>query len=156
MKTTNTTKTASIIIIDETHVQVTKAFAKNARIFGTTEYKTWRAVLKDLPGAEMVTKTIKKNRNKTVDTRNRTYEHMAMYIRQQDNAAELMVTFEKTVMKSKVQNNPYRYVLAWFMNEFSNANEYKTYFKTLADNAKKQKSIFTVVQSDVEISENKD
>lgn len=59
MKTTNTTKTASIIILDETHVQVTKAFAKNARIFGTAEYKTWRAVLKDLPGAEMVTKTIK-------------------------------------------------------------------------------------------------
>lgn len=144
MKTTNTTKTASIIILDETHVQVTKAFAKNARIFGTTEYKTWRAVLKDLPGAEMVTKTIKKNPNKTVDTRNMTYEHMAMYIRQQDNAAELMVTFEKTVMKSKVQNNPYRYVLGWFMTTFEKDEDYKAYFKTLAEEAKQQNNLFAL------------
>ena len=32
-----------ILFIDETHAQVTKAFAKQARIFGTSEYKLWKA-----------------------------------------------------------------------------------------------------------------
>ena len=30
--------------VDDSHVLVTKAFAKNARIFGTPEYKMWRAM----------------------------------------------------------------------------------------------------------------
>ena len=42
--------------VDDTHVCVTKSFAKNARIFGTTEYKMWRAIKADCPDAEMVTK----------------------------------------------------------------------------------------------------
>ena len=39
--------------VDDTHVLVTKAFAKNARIFGTTEYKMWRAIKADCPNAEV-------------------------------------------------------------------------------------------------------
>lgn len=30
--------------VNATHVQVTKAFAKNAMIFGTPEYKLWREI----------------------------------------------------------------------------------------------------------------
>ena len=52
-------KRNAIITIDATHAQVTQAFAKQARIFGTSEYKEWRAYCQDFPGAEMVTKTIK-------------------------------------------------------------------------------------------------
>ena len=44
--------------IDDTHVLVTKEFAKNACIFGTPEYKLWREIKKDCEDAEMVTKTI--------------------------------------------------------------------------------------------------
>ena len=46
--------------VDDTHVLVTKEFAKNARIFGTPEYKLWREIKQDCKDAEMVTKTIKR------------------------------------------------------------------------------------------------
>ena len=36
-------KKNAIIYIDDTQAQVTKAFAKQARIFGTPEYREWRA-----------------------------------------------------------------------------------------------------------------
>lgn len=49
-----------IKMISETEAQVTKAFAKNAVIFGTEEYKLWREYRKDFPDAKMVTKTIKR------------------------------------------------------------------------------------------------
>lgn len=53
-----------IKMVSETEAQVTKAFAKNAVIFGTEEYKLWREYRKDFPNAKMVTKTIKKNPEK--------------------------------------------------------------------------------------------
>lgn len=59
--------------IDDTHVLVTKQFAKSARIFGTPEYKLWREIRKDCENAEMVTKTIKKNPDKKNNTKNMTY-----------------------------------------------------------------------------------
>lgn len=68
--------------VDDNHVLVTKMFAKNARIFGTPEYKLWKEIRLDNPNAEMVTKTIKKNPNKRVDTKNMTYENMALFIRE--------------------------------------------------------------------------
>ena len=100
--------------VDETHVLVTKMFAKNARIFGTAEYKMWKEIRLDCPNAEMVTKTIKKNPNKKVDTKNMTYENMAAFIREQDDAEAVMAEFQKQIKLSKVKANPYRAVLAWF------------------------------------------
>ena len=58
-------KKNAIIYIDDTHAQVTKAFEKQARIFGTPEYREWRAYRQDFPNAQMVSKTIKKAKNKT-------------------------------------------------------------------------------------------
>lgn len=133
--------------VDDTHVQVTKEFAKNARIFGTPEYKMWRAIKLDYPEAEMVTKSIKKNPNKQTSTKNMTYEHMAIYIRQQDNAVTMMAEFKKQVALSKVQTNPYRCVLAWFKQQFEGYDDYKTYFAELAAKEAKKKDIFTVVKS---------
>ena len=111
--------------VDETHVLVTKMFAKNARIFGTAEYKMWKEIRLDCPNAEMVTKTIKKNPNKKVDTKNMTYENMVKFIREQDNAEELLKEMKKQIALSKVQTNPYRFVLAWFMQKFVGYDEYK-------------------------------
>lgn len=156
MKSMNVVKKSAPVFIDDTHVQVTREFAKNARIFGTAEYKTWREIKKDVPDAKMVTKTIKRNPNKSVDTRNMTYEHMAMYISQQDGAEELMFVFRKTVMQSKVQNNPYRYVLAWFMKQFPKASEYKDFFEARAAEAKKEKSIFKIITNNTEIENDSD
>ena len=109
MKKTNMTamaKKSAPKFIDDTHVLVTKEFAKNARIFGTPEYKLWREIKKDCEDAEMVTKTIKKNTNKNTSTKNMTYERMAIYIRQQDNAETLMIELKKQISLSKIQTNP--------------------------------------------------
>ena len=111
-------KKNAIIYIDDTHAQVTKAFEKQARIFGTPEYREWRAYRQDFPNAQMVTKTIKKAKNKKNDAKNRTYEKMAEYISLQENAAELMKEFEAQKKLSIVQKSPYRFVLNWFLDTF--------------------------------------
>ena len=133
--------------IDDTHVQVTKEFAKNARIFGTAEYKLWKEIRLDCPGAEMVLKSIKKNPDKKNDTKNMTYERMAIYIREQDDAETLMIEFKKQVAISKVQSNPYRCVLAWFKKTFENYDGYKAFFEAEAQKKAEQKDIFRVVKS---------
>ena len=143
--------------VDDTHVQVTKEFAKNARIFGTPENKLWREIRKDCPEAEMVLKSIKKNPNKKNDTKNMTYERMAIYIREQDDAATLMVEFKKQISLSKVQTNPYRCVLAWFIQKFENYDSYKAFFAEEAKKKAQEKDIFTLVKSTATIvDENND
>ena len=116
-------KKNTIIILDATHAQVTKAFEKQARIFGTPEYREWRAFLAENPGSEMVTKTIKKAKDKKNDAKNRTYKKMAEYISQQENAADLMKEFEAQKKLSVVQKSPYRFVLDWFLDTFSELKE---------------------------------
>ena len=132
--------------IDDTHVQVTKAFMKNARIFGTAEYKMWKEIRMDCPDAVMVPKTIKKNPNKRTSTKNMTYEHMAIYIRQQNDAETLMADFKKQIALSKIQTNPYRCVLAWFIQEFEDYDDYKDFFAEEAKKEAQEKDIFTVVK----------
>ena len=95
----------------------------------------------------MVTKTIKKNPDKKTSTKNMTYENMAIYIREQDDAATLMVEFKKQIALSKVQNNPYRCVLAWFIQKFENYDGYKAFFEAEAQKEAQKKDIFTVVKS---------
>ena len=139
--------------VDDNHVLVTKEFAKNARIFGTPEYKLWREIRQDCPNAEMVTKTIKKNPNKKNDTKNMTYERMAIYIREQENAASLMIEFKKQISLSKVQTNPYRCVLAWFIQKSEHYDDYKNFFAEEAKKQAQEKDIFTVVKSSAVIVE---
>lgn len=127
--------------------RVTKAFSKNAMIFGTPEYKVWREVLHDHPNAKMVTKSIKKNPDKRSSTKNMTYKHMAIYISQQDDAQSLMVEFEKQIALSKVQTNPYRFVLAWFKQTFEHYDDYKAYFEAEAKKKAKENDIFALVTS---------
>lgn len=101
-----------IKLIDEKNAQVTKAFQKKASIYGTEEFKLWREFKAQFPDAVMVTKEIKKNPNKKTSTKNMTYKNMALFIKEQDNAEVLMAEFKREYNKSKVQANPYRYVLA--------------------------------------------
>lgn len=140
--------------VDDTHVLVTKEFAKNARIFGTPEYKMWKEIRLDCPEAEMVLKSIKKNPDKKNDTKNMTYERMAIYIREQENAVVLMAEFKKQISLSKVQNNPYRSVLAWFIQKFENYDSYKNFFAEEAKKKAKEKDIFTLVNSGKIVLEN--
>ena len=133
--------------IDDNHVLVTKEFAKNARIFGTPEYKLWREIKRDCENAEMVTKTIKKNPSKKNNTKNMTYERMAIYIREQKDADVLMIEFKKQISLSKIQTNPYRCVLAWFIQKFENYDSYKKFFEEEVKKQAQEKDIFTVVKS---------
>lgn len=126
----NTVKSAPRFVND-TQVMVTKEFAKNARIFGTAEYKLWKEIRLDCPNAEMITKTIKRNPSKKVDTRNMTYANMRAFIEVQDTDKTMMIEFEKQIKMSKVQTNPYRYVLAWFLQNFEKYDSHKTYFENM-------------------------
>lgn len=113
------------ITIDDTTAQVTKAFEKQARIFGTDEYKLWKAYREDFPGAKMVTKSIKKNANKKT-YKNLTYANMELFITETNS--ERLVELKKQIKLSKVQSNPYRAVLAWFLSQFPKYDEYKDFW----------------------------
>ena len=121
-------KKNAIIYIYDTTAQVTKAFEKQARIFGTEEYKVWKAYREDFPAAKMVTKTIKKNPNKK-SYKNLTYANMELFITEQNS--ELLVELRKQIKLSKVQSNPYRAVLAWFLSEFPKYDEYKEFWASI-------------------------
>ena len=139
-----TTNKNTIRYIDETTAQVTKAFQKNASIFGTEEFKQWREYLTYFPDAKMVTKSIKKNPNKQTSTKNMTYENMAAFIREQDDAVEVMKEFEKQINLSKVKANPYRAVLAWFKKKYSDINDYMDFFEELAAEKAEKESLFAL------------
>lgn len=128
---TTAVKNAVRYIDDET-AMVTKAFMKKASIFGTAEFNTWREYKALFPNAVMVVKTIKKNPQKKTSTKNMTYENMELYISQQENAKEVLKEFEKQKIMSKVKANPYRAVLAWFMEKYENVNDYMDFFEKKA------------------------
>lgn len=117
----------AIITIDENTALVTKAFQRQARIFGTEEYKMWKAYREDFPGAKMETKTIKRNANKRT-YRNMTYVNMELFISVHN--PQLMEDFENEKKSAKVQENPYRAVLAWFLEQFPNYDDYKKFFES--------------------------
>lgn len=121
-------KNMKIEFINETTARVTKAFEKNAKIFGTPEYRLWREYLRENPGSTMTTKEIKKNPNKKT-YKNMTYKNMGLFIAEQENSEALEKEFEKQKKMSKVQTNPYKAVLAWFCKEFEGYDEYKEFFK---------------------------
>ena len=138
--------------VGENRVQVTREFAKNAMIFGTPEYKLWREIRQDCPEAEMVLKTIKKNPSKRTSTKNMTYERMAMYIRAQDNAATLMDEFKKQIAISKVQTNPYRSVLAWFIQKFEGYDSYKSFFAAEAEKKAQAEDLFAMYDEEMDLA----
>lgn len=134
-----TYKTNPVKILDEGHVLVTKSFMKQARIFGTPEYKKWKEIKADLPEAIMVTKKIKKNPDKKTN-RNKTYENMELFIKQQKNTEELLKEFERQKKLSKIMPYPYAAVLEWFENTFKNPDEYQSLFAEMSAEKEKQKA----------------
>ena len=123
---TTTTKKNAIRCIDEKTALVTKAFKKNASIFGTEEFKLWREYKKEFPNAVMVTKSIKKNTNKKT-RRNLTFANMVEYMKTQENSEDLLAEFETMKSRSKIQASPYQYVLSWFEAKFEGYNDLKQF-----------------------------
>lgn len=120
------TKKNEIRYINDTTAQVTKAFQKNAVIFGTEEFKLWREYLSYFPNAKMTTKSIKKNPDKKT-RRNLTFKNMVEYMKTQKNSEELLAEFETIKSRSKVQASPYQYVLSWFEGKFKGYNDLKQF-----------------------------
>jgi hypothetical protein len=85
-----------------------------------------------------------------------TYENMAMFIREQKEAEALMAEFKKQIALSKVQTNPYRFVLAWFMQKFTDYDEYKAYFAKMAQEATAKADIFVLPQTSATIAGDED
>ena len=119
-------KSAAIVYVNDTTAQVTKAFQKNAVIFGTEEFKLWREYLTYFPNAKMQTKSIKKNPDKKT-RRNLTFKNMVEYMKTQKNSEELLAEFETIKSRSKVQASPYQYVLSWFEGKFKGYNDLKQF-----------------------------
>lgn len=124
-----------ITYINDEKAMVSKKFEKNASVYGTPEFKLWREYKKEFPNAVMTTKSIKKNPDKRTN-KNLKYENMRLFIKEQDNAEELLKEFEREIRLSKIQSNPYRAVLAWFLQKFGNYDSYKQFFKDLEEKEK--------------------
>ena len=108
-----------IVYVSDEVARVTKAFAKNACIFGTEEFKCWREYKAIYPKAKMEVRTIKKNPDKKT-RRNMTYANMEAFIGTLDNGKELLEKFTTIRKRSLIQKSPYQYVLDWFENTFEN------------------------------------
>lgn len=116
-----------IIWINDNEAQVTKAFEKKARVFGTEEYELWKAYRADFPAAKMVTKDIRKNPNKRT-YKNLTYKNMETFIMLQEDRVTLLADFNRQKELARIQENPYRAVLAWFLEKFNDYDSYKSFF----------------------------
>ena len=69
-----------------------------------------------------------------------TYENMELFIKQQENAKELLKEFERQKKLSKIKPYPYAAVLEWFENTFKNPDEYQPLFAEMSAEKEKQKT----------------
>ncbi len=117
-----------IVYVSDKEARVTKAFAKNACIFGTEEFKLWREYKAIYSEAQMVVKTIKKNPNKKT-RRNMTYANMEAFIGTLDSSEVLLAQFAVIRQRSLIQKSPYQYVLDWFESSFADEISMKDFME---------------------------
>lgn len=106
-----------IVITENDEAIVSKAFAKQARIYGTPEYKLWREFKRENPEAEMVTKTVRKSPDRKTN-RNMTYNNMKTFIGEYLHDEKAVKEFERQIKLSQIQNSPYHYIVNWFKKNF--------------------------------------
>ena len=101
-------------------------FAKAAKEYGTEEYKILQNICKDLPNIKMVKRA---GRNQTTCNANKrlTYNNMQDYIMAQDNYEPLLASFILAKIESKCAPSPYAFVRDWFVKQFPNYQECKTF-----------------------------
>lgn len=116
----------NIRILEDNIALVTKKFQKNARIYGTAEYREWRTFISENPGYKMATKCIKKKEGKRT-YRNKTYSNMEIYIKEMENSEKLLREFESIKNKAQIMPSPYHYVVAWFEETFSSEESYNAF-----------------------------
>ena len=101
-------------------------FAEASTQYGTPEYKLLQNIKNDLPNIKIVKRAGRKT--KTCNANKRlTYANMESYIKVQDNADELMAAFVIAKEESKNKPSPYAFVRDWFVKQFPNYQECKTF-----------------------------
>ena len=115
---------------DYTQAYATKAFLNKAKYFGSPEWEELRKFKIECPNVKLIPR--KSTSKKTSDTHNLTYDNMRKYLGTMENSKELMIKLDTTIIQSKVQKNPYRFVLAWFLKTFEGYTaNYEQFFKDL-------------------------
>ena len=101
-------------------------FAEVSGEYGTPEYKLLQKIRKDLPDIKVVKRA---GRNaKTCNANKRlTYKNMQDYIMAQDNYEPLLASFMLARIESKCAPSPYAFVRDWFVKQFPNYQECKTF-----------------------------
>ena len=122
-------RNAIIVELNGNTATASKSFLKKASVFGSEEYKLFREFRAQNPNVQVVAKTIKKNPDKKT-YRNMTYANMREFIKIKER--EALPELDKQISASKVQENPYRAVLAWFIQRFPKYDEYREFWKDKA------------------------
>lgn len=133
-------KKNQIVVLENGNGLVTKAFAKQARIFGTPEYKLWKKFVAENEGADMEIRTVNKNTQSDKYCKNLTYKNMEEHIKtfeKNDEDNKLMEEFKTIVVRSKVQVNPYKYVVNWFKTTFPNYKEIQNLIEEKSEDTNK-------------------
>ena len=120
------------MFVSETEARVTKAFQKQACIFGTEEFKLWREYLEIFPNAKMITKSIKKNPDRETN-RNKTYKNMEKFLRTLPDSESLLMEFETVKTRSCVKANPYHFTLEWFEEKVSRYDSYTSFMEEVEE-----------------------
>lgn len=119
------------IKINETKkvIELTKAFEKKARMYGTKEYEDLQIVRKDYPNFKVVTKTARKN---TDGFKGLTFEYMEKYIKDHDENENIISEFYKKCGKDEngesidfFKSEPYAKVKKWFLKKYPVFEEYR-------------------------------
>ena len=116
---------------DDNTIIMTKAFAKQANIYGTKEYQTLVGLLHDLTGYKATIKTI------AVSDTKQTYEGLTfekmrehiIYTRDDETAEKLLEEMNEREIVGKRLGCKYGYVKKWFLKV---CEDYKDKKKTVA------------------------
>ena len=103
-------------------VTLTADFLRKASTLGTKEYNEMMQLRRDLTGFTFVKATASTTNRKANAAKNMNYKNMQAYIEASaanaEEAAAKIATFEKVQRLSKIQSNPFKYVLDWFNKEY--------------------------------------
>lgn len=121
----------STICINEKNrtIEITKSFAKVARMFGTTEYQELKTARNDFPGFKVITKSAGK---KNGQFKGLTLKYMEAYIEKHDDEEKTIMTTFNT-LRGLDENGAeldfaatasYGEIKAWFLKKYPVFKEY--------------------------------
>ena len=97
-------------------IEISKAFANKASVYGSEEYHTLRAAVQDLPDFKVVIKAASVSQQTFM--KGMTYDYMESYITSIDTDGSIMEQF-----RLLRQRHNYAVVKKWFVNLVSTFNE---------------------------------